>query len=238
MRSTAITFAILSIGAIAGEARGQPMTDDEILKLVYDRGYGTPKGFFRDPLVADGSHSLYFHQPGWFADDKAAAKKIVEDFLAKPSNIAVRKIEEEKETNRSFDFRGGRIWYRIHKPAWFTWAGKNVANTSFGVPLGGKPVELGALKAQPLTADAVREFAEYDWFVHNYNMAGAKVLKSSTRVEVGFIVHTLLTTTVTYGDFGLQDEIRVIEIRYVAAKEDGKVTLTKTLHRELKGKRN
>jgi hypothetical protein len=213
-----------------------PLTDDQIVKLVYDRGYQTPPGFYRDPALTKPEYSLYFHQPGWFADDKEQARQIVQDFLDKPSNIAVRKIEEARESDHAFDFRGGTIWYRVHRPGWFAWAGKRVGEVRANPD--GKPVELGRFAARPLTADAVRRLAEYEWLIHHDNLTGAKVLRSTGQEEKDAFVHTLLTTEVVYGDFGLRDEITVRAATYRVDKQTGRTTKTVTTVKQLTGKQN
>jgi hypothetical protein len=221
----------------AAEKEGIPLTDEEVLKRVYDKDYRTPKGFYEDPALKKPNVSLYYHQPGWFADDKDAARKIVQDFLDKPSNIEVRKIQETAETKMSFDFRGGGIWYRVHKPGFFAWTGRRVGEHNLNLPPDGTPKEIGRFKAK-LSKDVVKAFAEYDWLIANYNMGGAKVLASETKEDGDNIVHVLHTTAVTFGDFGLNDEVRVLRVTYAVSKKDGTTTKAQKAVKTLTGKRN
>jgi hypothetical protein len=229
----------LAAAGFARSADEPPLKDTDVLQKVYDKDFKTPKGFVQDHALANPNLSLYFHQDGWFADDKAAAKKIVQDFLDKPSGIEVKKIQEEKETPRSFDFRGGTIWFRVHKPAWFTFKGKRVGDYNATIAAPGKgPVEVGQFKADKLSKDALRDFAEYEWLIDNYNLNGAKVLLSEGKEADGQLTHTLWATNVTYGDFGLQDEIRLMQVTFTADKKTGKTTKEVKAVKTLTGKRN
>jgi hypothetical protein len=233
----ALAALVLASGLPAAEER-VPVTDDEVLKRVYDPAYRTPKGFYQDPALKKPNHSLYYHQPGWFADDKDGARKIVQDFLDKPSGIEVRKIEEAAETKAFFDFRGGTIWYRVHRPAHFAWKGRRAGEENLHLPPTGEAREIGRLKARPVTKDAVRELAEYDWLIENYNMAGAKVVSSETKEEDDAFVHVLYATSVTYGDFGLSDEIRLLRVTLTVDKKDGRTTKSQKAVKTLTGKKN
>lgn len=222
---------------IAAEEK-PPVTDEEIAKFAYDQKYKVPADFVKDHALADINKSLYFHQPGWFADDKAKAREIVQAFLDKPSGIAVRKIEEEKETPRSFDFRGGTIWFRIHKPGYFTWKGKQVGDVQFPQPPDGRAVEVGQFKVKPLTMQAVKDYAEYEWLIQFYNLNGAKVIKSDVKELKDTIVATLWTIGVVYGDFGVKDEITLNEVVWTVDKADGKATKSLKVVKMMTGKRN
>lgn len=236
MLSVCVPLLGLTISAAALLPEEPPLKDEEVLRLVYDNNYRVPKGFYADPALKDPNRSLYFHQDGWFADEKDKARKIVEEFLARPSGIQDKKIAEETETRYSFDFRAGNIVFRVHKPGYFAWKGKRAAEHHNNFPQ--KPVEIGTFNPREISKDAVRAFAEYEWNMQNYNMGGAKVLSSATREEDGKIVHVLVTTAVVYGDFGLQDEITVGEISYVVDKKDGSTIKSARTLKQLKGKRN
>ncbi len=232
---TLVAFLFLLVPCIVTADDKLPFKEDDVREKVYDKTYRVPKGFYEDKATSDGKHSLYFHQPDWFADDKDKAEKIVADFLAKPSNIAAKKIEEKAEDPKFFAFRAGTIWYRVHKPSWFEWKGKRVGEANLGLA-DGKEVEIGKLKTKR-TRDAVKELAEYEWQIENYNLVGAKVLLSEGKEEGGKIVHDLYVTNVTFGDFGLNDEIRVVKVTFTVDK-DGKTTKSQKVVANIKGKKN
>jgi hypothetical protein len=214
-----------------------PFTDQDILDKVYDKAFKTPVGFHQDPALKDAKYSLYYHQPGWLATDKDKARKLVEDFLAKPGGIKDKKIEETNTTKWFFDFRAGKVWYRVHNPDWFAPKGPQIdSGLTF---LGGakKPVEIGALKVKPLTQEAVKELAEYLWLIRFYNLAGAKVLASQVKAGDGAVVANLYTTQVIYGDFGLKDEITVVKETYQVDGMTGVVTYSQQVVRKLTGKK-
>jgi hypothetical protein len=214
------------------------VTDQEIQDKVYAKAYKTPAGFYQDPALKDPNVSLYYHQPGWFAADKDKARKIVEDFLAKPSAIKDKKIEETIVTKKFFDFRAGKIWFRVHNPEYFTPKGPKIDS---GLPFGSesaKPEVIGTLKVKPVTKQVVQELAEYLWQIRFYNLGGAKVLQSTAKEEGNAITATLLTTQVVYGDFGLKDEITVLAETYQVNPMTGAVTYSQQVVKKLTGKKN
>jgi len=240
MNSCCLAVLVLLLGTLvwAADDSATPKEED-VLKLVYDRKYRVPREFFKDHAVSDPNISLYFHQDDWFSDDKDKARKIVQDFLDKPSGIEVKKIDKdgEKETPMTFDFRAGKIWFRVHKPGYFTFAGKRAADLAFGGAPNDKPVELGTFKAK-LSLDSVRDLAEYHWQIQYFNLNGAKVIKSEGKELKEHIEHTLWTTQVVFGDFGLKDEISLVTVTYNVNKKDGKTTVTTKTVKKIQGKSN
>ncbi len=213
-----------------------PFTDEQILAKVYDKSYKTPAGFYQDPALKDSNFSLYYYQPNWFASDKDKARKIVEEFLAKPSGIKDKKIDEAKESKKYFDFRAGKIWFRVHNPDWFAPQGPQI-DSGLGHQAGAKkPVAIGTLKIKPVTEDAVKDLAEYLWLIRYYNLDGAKVLSSQVKAGDGAIVANLYTTQVVYGDFGLKDEISVVKETFQVDSMTGAVTYSKQVLKKLTGK--
>lgn len=228
-------FAFLPGSTVLGDDK-LPVTDDTIRERTYDKNYQTPKGFVQDPTLQMPDVNLYFHQPGWFSDKKEEAHKIVEAFLAKPSNIAVKEIQETAESPRSFDFRAGTIWYRVHKPSYFTWKGERIDEVLRQAG-DNKSAEIGTLKDKP-SQQAVKDFAEYAWLIANHNMGGSKVISSDAREEKGKLVHDLLTVETTFGDFGLQDQIRVVRWSFAVNADNGTTTLERKQVKTLVGKKN
>lgn len=240
------SLAVLWMLGISSATPGQkeqpagdlPLVDQEILAKVYDKNFKTPPGFFQDAALKNQNHSLYFHQPGWFATDKDKARKIVEDFLAKPSGIKDKEIKETNVTKKYFDFRAGTIWFRVHNSDWFQPKGDKIDT---GLPFAGgigKANVIGTLKAKPLTQEAVKDLAEYLWLIRFYNLGGAKVLASQVKAGDGAIVAKLYTTQVVFGDFGLKDEITVLVETFQVNTMTGEVTHSQQVARKLTGKGN
>ena len=252
-RIRVLAFGLVLVGCcsitalpITGEAQQKqpaqeeklPFTDDQILAKVYDKAYKTPPGFYQDHALKDTAVSLYYHQPGWLASDKDKARKLVEDFLAKPSAIKDKKIEETKTTKKSFDFRAGKIWYRVHNDNWFQPKGAKIDSGLTYQAGAVKPEVIGTLKTKPVTAEAVKELAEYLWLIRFHNLQGAKVLSSQAKAGDGSVVATLYTTQVVYGDFGLKDEITVVKETYRVNEKTGAVEFSQQAVRKLTGKKN
>jgi hypothetical protein len=216
-----------------------PFTDQEILDRVYDKNYQTPAGFYQDSVLKDGANSLYYHQPGWFATDKDKARKIVEDFLAKPGATKDKKIEATNATKLFFDFRAGKVWYRVHKPNFFTPKGPQIDSGLLFLAGAGKPAVIGNVKWTPTTDPkaAMKELAEYLWLLRYYNVAGAKVLSSEVKQNSGNLEAVLYSTQVAYGDVGLKDEISVVKETYQTNLLKGTVTYSQQVVRNVIGKK-
>lgn len=231
----------LSVGAGQKQPTAEeklPFTDQEIRVMVYDKTYTTPPGFYADPVLKDAANSLYYHQPGWFATDKDKARKIVADFLIKPGVGKDKKIEETNATKKFFDFRAGKVWYRVHNPDYFTPKGPQLDTGLSFLGGAGKPEVIGTLKFKPVTAAAVKELAEYLWLIRFHNVAGAKVLSSQATENDGVIVANFVTTQVVFGDFGVKDEISVVKESYQVNGMTGIVTYRQQVLRTLTGKQN
>jgi hypothetical protein len=211
-----------------------PLGEKRILEKAYDRTYKVPKDFYKDPSLK-GRRSLYFHQADWYSDDRDRAREIIKAFLAKPSNIEVKMIEAERETKIYFEFRAGNICYRVHRPSYVAWTHDRIWN--------GRNHESGGLlfghmKVRPLTGEAVKELAQYYWLIQNHNTGGSKVLKATSVEYKDRFVHTLITTAITYGDWGIRDEIRVIKVTNTVYKADGAFVRKVEVLRKLKGRGN
>lgn len=209
-------------------------SDAEIAKLAYDATYRHPKGFEVDPRA-----SAYHHQKSWLTDDAAQARRMVEDLLKK-SNIpdADRKIVETKTTVRGFDFRAGRWWYRVHRPSWFSWNVHYLLGGDAALGRDGQPHAIGTLGVRPLSALAVKRFAEYDWARRNANTSHHKVLASSGKETKTAWVHVLETVTFVGGDWGMHDTILRWRITFTVDKKTGKTTKSVKHVRDIAGRKH
>ncbi|MGF1580100.1 MAG: hypothetical protein ACFCD0_12125 [Gemmataceae bacterium] len=238
MNHTLLIIAFLVIIPAANAQRKETPSKQEVLKKVYDKSYKTPTGFYQDPTLKAKNVSLYYHQPRWFATNEKDARKIVEKFLAKSKRKNSPKITKTRKTKKFFDFKAGRIWYRIHNPRYFVWAGPRVGGK---VPFGAQKqtnVTIGKFANRPVTLAAAKEFAEYHWLVRFYNLGGAKVLKSEADKHDGKLTIRLFTTFVVYGDFGVSDMISVLEVTYVVDPNTGVTTRSQRVVAKVQGKRN
>ncbi len=160
------------------------------------------------------------------SNDVGTARTWAERSLADSSEPA--EIQSESETDKYFQFsyavpsRSELSLMRALKCSYFSPSiDKLSAAWNFGRP---SDAEIGTLGVD-MTADDVRQFAEYDWF-HNWSSDnGANWLE--TRVSEGrSVVVDLYSTEFSMADFGLCDMIGFDRWRYVFDRETRKVRLT------------
>ncbi len=82
----------------------------------------------------------------------------------------------------------------------------------------------GTLNIRPLSADIVREFAEYLWQFTFFETSQRKVLDSFSTERPDVYDHTLLLAFVINQGFGQCDRVEVVDWVFSADKSTGEVT--------------
>jgi hypothetical protein len=218
------------------------LNDDQILQLVYS-SYKYPQGFYQEDVT---NCSIYYEnsvsvlpiqQRGtqWIelcTDDHNQARAWSDSSNANGS--AWRVIVSERETEKYFEFKrsDSSAWSllsRVHKCSYLDRSMFDRFNPGS---------ILGIFKKRPILSSDVKILIEYLWFVDNYESCGAKVLTSMAE-DIESAYQILITETrVSYGDFGLHDNITVYESIYSVSKLDGTITLSKKVQRVIEGHMN
>ena len=95
---------------------------------------------------------------------------------------------------------------------------------------------IGQFNKKPYVSGKVKELIEYLWFTENYNTGGRKVLDSSISVDRLHFICMLNEIQIVYGDWGIRDEITVLESMYFINKTDGKITYSQEVLKTIQGK--
>lgn len=218
------------------------LNDDQILHLVYS-SYKYPQGFYHED-IANGS--IYYEntisilpvsQRGtqWIelcTDDRNQARAWSDSSNANGS--AWRVVVSERETEKYFEFKrsDSSAWSllsRVHKCSYLD---RSMFDRFHPGSI------LGIFKKRPILVSDVKILIEYLWFVDNYESGGSKVLTSMVQDIVSAYQILITEVQVTYGDFGLYDNITIYELIYSVSKIDGAITLSKKVQRAIQGHMN
>ncbi len=147
-----------------------------------------------------------------------------------------RKLVSERETEKFFEFR--RVWEahptdailsRVHKASYLDRTMHDRMNPRDTIAV---------FKARPVDTASVKELIEYLWYAGNYDFGGAKVLCLDVTDRGPFVEYLLFHTEVSYGDWGLRDQIGVFRSLFTVAKGTGVVVYNKYMLRSMTGKLN
>lgn len=212
------------------ESRTRIPDDPEELAVwnaVYDDGYKYPEGFYTEPresttsiqylgreAAVDGK-SVYLQ---YSTDNRNEAREIVVEALADHSRPPT--LTGESETERYFEFVSiseteyvtHTVLWRIHKASYYRPVDMMLSSFLSGVlaPQSYEPYTMGIYGGE-LSTEAVRELIESLWYFKTHRMGGDKVLATEFGKNGDRFVYTIKSTSVTYGDWGLYDEISVVE---------------------------
>jgi len=232
-------FLVLLIGCSLQE----PIPDDdEILAIAYS-SYKIPDDFYREDL--DGGSIYYDNSLSILplnerisssfqlcTDDLDQAREWSE--ATSQNSSYYRKRVEESETEKYFQFRRvyeqnptDIILSRVHKQSYLDRSMYDFFNPG---------TILGQYNKKPYNLEEVQELIEYLWFTDYYALGGRKVLDSSISVDRLHFICMLNEIQIVYGDWGIRDEITVLESTYFINKTDGKITYSQEVLKTIQGK--
>jgi hypothetical protein len=220
------------------------ITDENVLRAVYS-SYKYPAGFYQEDLNGGSPYyentistkSISERPSYWY---ELSTNNRDQAFAWSESSSVYsayyRKLESEKETEKYFEFR--RVWEehptdillsRVHKEGYLDKSMYDRLNPGD---------TLGIFTKSNIDTTSVRELIEYLWFVWNYNMGGAKALCSYVINFNDSVNYLLFYTMVSYGDWGLCDQISVMRSIFSVSKQSGIIKENKYLVRHITGKCN
>jgi hypothetical protein len=230
------------------EPRDSTFTDDQVRAAVYTT-YRWPAGFYQEPeyRVAPYYVNALSTKPlccrpaaDWrelATDDTAQARAWADSTVAYGSHIIPLASDPPIVTDRYIEFRpitGTRqpgVAMRAHRmsyldPVYFRSA------FFFSDSL------VGTFNARPVDTTGVRGLAEYLWFKWHRDMGGFKVLSSFGSDEGGAVLHVVYDVETTYGDWNMQDDLRLNRLEFRVSKTTGEIRFRRILQRHVSGARH
>jgi len=148
------------------------------------------------------------------------------------------KLIDGQSTEKYFEFNWAsdslithpEYYFRVHKSSYFE-----------GVKLGTldenkfQIVELGKINYRPFSIQFVQDFFDRLWFYKHYNFGGAVVLKRTVLENQNNYNYTIYYTRTTFGDYGLQDKIKVYKGYFDLNKVNGICQINYSFIKEVRG---
>ncbi len=220
------------------------ITDDEILQMVYSP-FKVPGKFYQEDI---GQAGIYYENTLSIlpldqrtTDAFELSTNSRDQALAWSESTSVhssyyRTVVSATETYRYFQFRRVYLEHptdvvlsRVHK---LSYLDRSMADLFHPTSL------LGVLNLRPVNDSSITALAQYLWFIRNYNTGGAKALGTATRQTADTVHCALYETQVSYGDWGMFDEIRLIRQQYSVSVHTGEIRLTESVLRTVQGESN
>ncbi len=226
------------------QSRQTKFTDDELLKAVYS-DYKYPPNFYTEDLQGGSPYyentvsikPLEERTYEWRELCTNSREQALEwSELSSQYSSYYRDLIEESENEKYFQFR--RVWLehptdillsRVHKCTYLDRSNYDRFKR------GGL---IGTFNYRPVSIASVAELSEYFWFIENYNIGGFKALSSFTDPAGEYIRHTIYATRVSYGDWGLCDNIFLVKEVYEVRKDTGSIFYHEEYIRSIQGRCN
>jgi hypothetical protein len=220
------------------------ITDEEILQLVYS-SFKLPSDFYQEDV---GSAGIYYENTISILPLGQRTSNVSElstnshiQALAWSESSSVhsayyRTLQSELDTDRYFQFR--RVYQahptdvllsRVHK---LSYLDRSMFDNFHPTSLA------GVLNVRPIDGSNVLALAQYFWFIHNYNTHGAKALATAIVETADTMRCALYEIQVSYGDWGVSDEIGLIRQQYSVSERTGSIHLTSSVVRTIRGRSN
>ncbi len=218
--------------------------DEKILELVYS-DYKYPQNFFIENLNGANIYyvnSLSITPLGERTSSSTELSTNNRDTAYYWSELTYlnssyyRTFVDERETERYFEFKRVSeqnphdvVLFRVHKSDYLDRSMYDSFNQ-------GKII--GKYNGKSFEVDDIKELIEYLIFVKTYNDGSYKVLNSVCNEKDDKFVHTITEILIAYGDWGIRDEIKLYDTRYVVDKASRRISLEKKLIKTISGRDN
>jgi hypothetical protein len=214
--------------------------DESLLQLAYS-SYKLPDGFYQEDL-----HNVIFQNAGVMRIHPLGGRASVFERCTNDRSEALawsespdyygaddRQLVSERETERFFEF----TWevHRLTSRVLLSRVDKcsYVDRSMYDRRAHG--TMLGIFNQRPVTADNVGSLVEYLWYSENFTSVSAKVISSSGADLGSEIRHTLVEVRIAWGDWGMCDEISLVQSDYLVSKSSGEIRLTTTTVKTVQG---
>lgn len=184
--------------ATAAPPRAVAQSDLEIAALLYSDSARTPPGFYADPAPPSAAYVATFHLKNTDLAAAATQHELCTDdwngALQWSENAALNAatysdLVATDSNSRYFEFGrvprgrvGGYLRARVYRCTYLDRA---------SVDLRAPGSAAGQLNRRPLTAQGLRELAEYFWLFSRFNNFGSVVLRSAASTTPAVLEHSL-----------------------------------------------
>ncbi len=216
-------------------------TDQQLIALAYS-DYKFPDDFYQEELRGGAIYyvntvsvlPLHERKNIWIefcAEDRDQAFAWSESSSA--NSAYYRELVSENETEKYYEFRrvyterpNDVILSRAHKCSYIDRSAvDNFLHSD----------TLGVFAQRPITSVAVKELAEYIYFVNTYNIGNYKALKSVSEEDESSFSQVIYQVNVQYGDFGLCDNIALGKVTYTVDRITGVIVILREGLRGVRG---
>ncbi len=214
---------------------------DSLIRAVAYSSYQAPEGFYHEDQP--GGIAPYYvntvsvkplccRPADWrelSTEDAFQAWSWAESTVAYSNGVAPLDPGAPIVTQRYFEFRplagasGTRVPMRAHR---LSYIDRSMVDFFH------RDSVLGVFGVRPVDTTSVRGLAEYLWFKER----GFKALSSFGRDLGGIVVHTIYEVGITYGDWGMCDEIELYRLEYRVSKASGLIILRRVVVRQTTGR--
>lgn len=231
--------------------------DEKIMKLAYDDSYKVPEGFYSESL--NGSSIKYYEDgPNTFycAKSQNDATSTVDRYIVDYNDSYKPRFEERlvnsdlNETEKYYEFNLEQINSREGQSS-FTYRFRifkcdYISDLNYGrydktayETRGSGPSEYAGVFAKtPISREDVYELAGFLWHTTSRNIAGEKVIASSTSERKDSIEIIIIEIKKSGGDWGLADIIGVYQSNFSVNKRTGEISYSQEKIKLLNGMMN
>jgi len=167
-------------------------------------------------------------------DDSDQAREWSE--LTSKNSSYYRKLVDESENEKYFQFK--RVYEQNPKDIILSRVQKSSYLDRSMYDFFNPGNIIGKYTNKSYQINEVKELIEYLWFIEHYNSSGRKVLNSSIQEESSRFVHSIEELKIYRGDWGMHDQIFVLESIFYVDKNTGHITFNEKEIEKLKGRSN
>ena len=223
------------------------ITTDGFLELAYDENYKYPVDFYLEKILIGSTYyenAVSVHRTSPWIEFHTTNKDEARNWsnISNENSSVNRKIIQENETEKYFEFvrvnvvnENDVLLSRVHHSDYFIPYDEFKFWWNFDRLVENKTI--GTYNGEVIL-NKVKELVEYLWVRGIWNtdskVIGSKIYEKNDKFE-----HHIQSLVVSYGDWGLHDEIYIFDNIFVLDKETKTLTLAeRKLIKEIEGKYN
>jgi len=228
-----------NLGNVIRKTGPSEYSDAEVLFAVYDPLHRTPENFYKLDLYSGlpGTND-YLNQIVLCVNNWVEMRIRSEDIIKDRGKSGI----EENENHMYYEIiaedteqSGDKFFYhfRLFKCSYVSDLNYQKVDDYWKPVL--KDVEYGTIAFRPLVPKKIKELIEYLWLSDNHNMFGAAVVDSYYTEDQNYIYYYLYDTIHVGGDWGICDQVSLLENIYKIDKESGLIKYSGKHIKTIKG---